>query len=543
MAVLKPASTAKNSKGNLKVQPWVTWVWPALVFIIAGSVFVATSAPNLTWRNGGDDGGDLATAAQLLGIPHPTGYPLYLLLAQPLIRLGLTAARALNLMSAWWGAWTCTLLYLSVTKLWRLATPLASPNLSTTGGLAAAGLLAFSPLFWSQAVIAEVYTFGTALLAFTIWQLVGWLEAVQFQATGLSLKERLGLVLLAAGLAAAHHRTGLLTLPGLLVAVIVSLGWQNSLDFAKSLRWRNWLTATTLFLAGFLPYLYVLARGGQTPAANWFDPGWPNVGGFWNEFSATFYHNLLLAAPLSQSVGRVAASIQLLQAQFGSVGLVLGLAGWWACFNLPKLKPVFWFALVSISLHSGFAIIYAADNSQVYLLPTFVIWAGLAGIGWLYLLTQLKISINRSKFTLSGLKIEKWIMGLALAGLTGLTSLELIVNFNTVDVSHDTTAATWAAQTLANAPVHAILLSNEDKYTFGLWYEEYALGYRPDVALVETRLLAFDWYRHNLARLYPNLHFNWQNLNSGSWLTQLLTQNPGLPAYNVTLNGLQATHS
>lgn len=45
-------------------------------------VYLSTLAPGLTWANDGSDGGDLIAAAYTGGVAHPTGYPLYLLLAR-----------------------------------------------------------------------------------------------------------------------------------------------------------------------------------------------------------------------------------------------------------------------------------------------------------------------------------------------------------------------------------------------------------------------------------------------------------------------------
>jgi len=45
-------------------------------------IYLGTIAPGLTWANNGADGGDLITAAATGGIPHPTGYPVYMLLAR-----------------------------------------------------------------------------------------------------------------------------------------------------------------------------------------------------------------------------------------------------------------------------------------------------------------------------------------------------------------------------------------------------------------------------------------------------------------------------
>ena len=49
--------------------------------VILGIVYGKTIAPGLTWANNGADGGDLISAAFTGGVPHPGGYPLYLLLA------------------------------------------------------------------------------------------------------------------------------------------------------------------------------------------------------------------------------------------------------------------------------------------------------------------------------------------------------------------------------------------------------------------------------------------------------------------------------
>ena len=45
-----------------------------------GLVYLATLAPDITWAYQGTDGGDLITAAYTLGVPHPSGYPTYVLM-------------------------------------------------------------------------------------------------------------------------------------------------------------------------------------------------------------------------------------------------------------------------------------------------------------------------------------------------------------------------------------------------------------------------------------------------------------------------------
>ncbi len=556
MATLK-SKTAKQKPAQVLAHEasWfkhLDWLLPVAVFGVAGVVYLLTSAPGLTWKNGGDDGGDLAIAAKLVGIAHPTGYPLYLLLAQPLIWLGIEPIRALNLLSGLYGAIACALLTLAVTRLlqFSLASEVVTPVpadrrgskstlkfepaknwsevVSWTGGAGAGLTLAFEPLFWSQAVIAEVYSLEAAFLALSVWALVRWYTLSQERET--DPKRGLGLVLFSLGLAAAHHRTGFLTLLAGAAFVVSGLGgWRGTWGFIKRLRITNWLAGLALFMAGFVPYLYLLFRGGQSPAANWLNPGWSNLGGFWDEFNATFYHNLLFAAPATQFLSHISATARFLQADFGPLGLILALAGWWAAATLLRLKPFFWFALVGFIAHAVFASVYAADNSQVYLIPAFVFWAALVGIGLAYLLLQI-----RQLRLLDGLEIA-----IAVGSVVFLTGLQLALNYGTVDASRDQTAQGWVAQILANAPPNAVLLTTEDKFTFGLWYEQYALNKRPDLILVETRLLNFDWYQANLHQLYPNLKLEGQ-FGGGDATSQLIKTNPGQTFFEATANGLQA---
>ncbi|MCB0097459.1 MAG: DUF2723 domain-containing protein, partial [Caldilineaceae bacterium] len=63
---------------TLRLSPLVVLAVVGLAF----ALYVATMAPGLTWANQGADGGELIAAARTNGVPHPPGYPLYILLLQ-----------------------------------------------------------------------------------------------------------------------------------------------------------------------------------------------------------------------------------------------------------------------------------------------------------------------------------------------------------------------------------------------------------------------------------------------------------------------------
>src|SRR3990172_6921121 len=76
-------------------------MFPFLIILVLGATYSLTIAPGVTWAHFSADGGDLIAATATGGVPHPSGYPLYLILARPfqILPLGSLAFRT-NLLSA-----------------------------------------------------------------------------------------------------------------------------------------------------------------------------------------------------------------------------------------------------------------------------------------------------------------------------------------------------------------------------------------------------------------------------------------------------------
>src|SRR5262245_45286766 len=114
------------------------------------------------------DSGELTTAVAVLGIPHPTGYPLYVLLGKLwtlLLPVGSIAWR-MSLFSAACGALACGLLY-------RLGRRL---DLHPVAAAFAALLLAVSPSFWAEATVQRVYTLNALVMVVATTLAVRWDE-------------------------------------------------------------------------------------------------------------------------------------------------------------------------------------------------------------------------------------------------------------------------------------------------------------------------------------------------------------------------------
>ncbi len=131
------------------------------VGLLSLALYLRTLAPGLL----PGDSGEFQTLTYLLGDTHPTGYPVYLLLAKPFTWLSLgNIAYRVNLFSAVMAALAIAGVYLTGKLLTKHRGP----------ALLGALILAVSPTFWSQALIAEVYTPGAAFIVAVLLALLSW---------------------------------------------------------------------------------------------------------------------------------------------------------------------------------------------------------------------------------------------------------------------------------------------------------------------------------------------------------------------------------
>lgn len=418
-------------------------------------VYLSTMAPGLTWAHDSSDGGELATAAQSLGIAHPPGYPAYVLLGHLFTRLpiGETATRT-NLLSAVCAAGAAALV------TWTLGR--VRPGLSAAVG---AGLaLAFCPLLWSQAVVTEVHALNVLFAALLLWSAV--VSRTVRPSAPLALA-----VGITWGLSLGNHPTALFCAPLVVLA-------------AFRLR-RLWPVVIAGVALGLLVYLLLPLRAAADPPVNWGDPR--TAERFWWVVSGTPYRDYVLAVPGRFLVSRLAAWAAVLVRQFGGVGLLVTLLGGAVLWAGERGLAVA--TAATLLLGSAFAVGYDTSDSYLYLLPGLVCLAAwlARGIGWV-----VAWFAHRAR----------WAGRAAMVLAVMLPLLAAAWRLPELDVSDDRHAADFIAIVLGNAPPEAVILSRQDRHTFALWYGQHALGMRPDVSVVDPGLLVYDWYRQRVdARL------------------------------------------
>ncbi len=452
----------------------MTRIAPALAAgVFAFSFYVASLAPGLTWAHQGADGGELLAAAIVGGVPHPPGYPLYMILLQGWLALvgWLAPATDLawrgNLLSALGGA-------LSVVFTVLVADSLLLATAHRWLWALLAGLAwALAPLLWSQSIITEVYSFHALLVVLLAWAV-------------LVKPLRLWYVVIPVALGVAHHLTLLLLLPAAFYALVTARPGVQ--------RWRAPLAALTggIVLGGLFYLRIPLAASSGPPPINWgYADNWE---GFQWLVSGAAYRGYLLSGGLSTTLNRLTTWAYTLTDQFSPVGLALGFVGlatWDRTAARLRNFSLLWVTPVSI-----YAVLYYTRDSEIYLLP--VVW-----------LIAIWMAVGLATIA-QWLRVRFMAATPVLAGAAGLALLLLgVVRWPTVALRHDNAARQYLAELTQTLESDSLLVTLGDQETFTAWYGTWGnrtlTATAPGLIPVNESLYQFAWYQRLQRDLYPGV--------------------------------------
>lgn len=216
------------------------WLQAGAVGLALFALYAATSSGTVAL----EDDGLFILSAYFLGIEHPPGYPLFTAIGHLFTWLPFgSVAYRVHLASALFGA-------LTGGAAWLCARALVAGRLPA---YLAAFALGVSPVFWSQAIIAEVYTLNTFF--FLVLVFMG-LRACPPQGTATPAGSRLlPWMALVFGLSLSnHYPLMLLVAPAFLILL-----WPLRLELLKRFGTLSWLV-----VLGLLPYAWMV-RHSWTP--------------------------------------------------------------------------------------------------------------------------------------------------------------------------------------------------------------------------------------------------------------------------------------
>ena len=432
----------------------------AALFVAALALYVATLAPDVLAA----DSGELQTVAAQLGVAHPPGFPLYVLLAHLFTRLPVgSPAHAVNLLSAVFAALTVVVVY-------RTGLLLAGRHLAALVGALALGT---ATTFWSQATTANVRSLTALFAALFIYALVCFGIATSNGSAGMGHGGRpirqnttpadraLIWAALFIGFGLTHHVSLVfLAAVGLVFVVVVDRSLLRS-----PRRWGRPLMAALL---GLLPLLYLPLRAGAD--ARGASPQLATLPGFLEHVLATgfrgdlFYY--LAPADLTQRLGIMGNVMTFQFAPLLLAGMVVGLL-----LLLWRDRPMAWLLGGSFAVYVFVAATYRAPQTVEYMMPAYVPAA-------------LAVAVALGRWPLAR---PRWrgpgpALGALFAALMLAAALsQLPGHISAAGARHEAgDARAVATRLLAEAPPNAIILAHWHWAT-PLWYLREVEGLRPDV--------------------------------------------------------------
>lgn len=389
----------------------------------------------------GGDCGELSAGVRVLGNVHPTGYPLYLL-----------STRLLGFLP--WGefCWRTNLAsFLAAAAALAATAWLCRRQGMGWGGVTAAVWgTAFGYVFWSQAIITEVYLLHMALVVGAVACLLEW-ERTQdgrwwWTATAL------------AGLGMANHVSVALFLP-------LWLLW--SLLRPRRPRLTALAIGALLVAAGLLLYLYLPLRAWRRPPINSGNPDtWER---FRAHITAQRYRGYVLPLALRERMQRAGKVLRVGGAQLGLLW-PLALVGW--ALGLRRRGSFWALSTVMMAANVLFFAGYQVPDVWIYFLPSYWLAALWAGWGWEEMMNLLA-RWEPWGATLGPAALWSWVL------LSGGIQVDSLHPYT--DLHGETFPREFSRQILAVLPPDALLLTKDDEILFSLLYVQFGLGERPDV--------------------------------------------------------------
>jgi hypothetical protein len=509
--VPKTASKAVRER-NEETIPWfrTELCCAGAVFLIALFLYCCTLAPTVTLT----DSGELIVVAHGLGVAHPPGTPLWVMLAHlaSLVPLGNVAVR-INFSSALFAALASAMLTLVVAELMMTASYLPKTKqrgarkktktanfpvdavLTFAPAVGAGLLMAFSRTLWSYATIAEVYTLNTLLILTVFFLMARWRRCIVADQTNINSPitihdSWLYAAALVFGLAlGVHHVTVGLTLPAVAVMVYRTEG----LRFFTS---RRLIYAALISIGGLVAvYTYLPFAASRSPVINWGDPRslqaiWWHVTGRQYRVFLSFTSNILG----QQFVEFCRMALREFSVAWLPLPLAFALAGFASAYK--RDRTIFWFLLFIVISNLAYDLSYQiAEDKDAYYLPVFISIAIAAGFGirWLIQLTVWKSWTTAKSYAVAGIAI-------LVTSATALASNWPFNNRRHYFIAHD-----YVDNLLSTIEPDGLLLTQDWQVVSPMFYAQEIDHRRRDVKVVDVNLLRRSWYFDYLKHAYPAL--------------------------------------
>ena len=524
-------------------------------FAIVLLIYVVTLAPTTAFW----DASEYIAAARVLGIPHPPGNPLFVILAHTfgLLPLAGEYAARINLFAAATSAGAAAFWFL-VAERWLRA---VVPHRWLRYGAAFGGVLvgATSWTVWNQSVVNEkVYTVSLLSIAVVMYLVVRWGD----DEPGPHRDRWLLLIAYVLALTATNHLMGFLALPALAIYVlwtdwrVATRPWAIVTFFFLLLAvsgewlamfqgdgasgpvlllltagvigyalWRTprdplvYLGILAVVVGISLNYVWLPMRAGQYPPINEGEPV-----GFFSQALKDVLNRVQYGKPSlfdrqASFLGQLGTFWQYFTWQFArdwgafarvptALFTVLGLSGLWSLWKRDRRAGLAAAALLGVlTVGLVFYMNFKYGFSQYPDQPSlprevrerdYFFMGSFSAYG---VFVGLGLgSMLESVVEFLGDRLPPARGWLAASPILLLALIPLVGNHGSASRAGETMARDFAADILQSVEPYGILITAGDNDTFPLWYAQEVEGIRRDVTLANLSLMNTEWHLKQLRR-------------------------------------------
>ena len=461
------------------------WFLATTVALVCFCVYLTTMCRTVSFI----DAGELATVASLLGIAHPTGYPLFTLVAHCALWVPIRGEEVfrLNVFSAVVVAAAVGVFFRVLLELSRMSQahnrkdrgvdPQTKPA-TLLAAVIASLVFGLSSTVWDQSVAVEVYGLHLLLILLTTLFFLRGIE--ESGRADREIPRRLFASAFFLGLSFSNHLTTLLIVPALFYLYISTHGIGRESAIRA-------LQLFPIFCLGISPYLYLPIRSGVHPPLEW---------GFPVEFERLIWHvsgkqyRSWMFSSFDSAEKQLSYFFNHFPSEFNWVLIAVLLFGVWTCFGLSR--KIFWFLIVSLVGCLIYSINYDIHDIDSYFLLAYAVAGIFVFFGALGLLGFLPVRRSTRSFVLVSLL------------LLALPVLQLLNNRKEVSEADNYLVADYTHNIFSNTAGNALILSYQwDYFVASSLYFQLVRHERPDLAIVDKELLRRSWYFIYLKDRFP----------------------------------------
>ncbi|MBN2804076.1 MAG: DUF2723 domain-containing protein [Deltaproteobacteria bacterium] len=437
------------------------------------------------------DSSEFTAAVQTLGIAHPPGHPLYILLSKPFTLLPFgTIGLRVSLASAVFGALASFVLYKITLLVLRHASSQVPDIIASIIALSISLLTFSTKAFWFQSVRQEVYSLQALLVFSAILPVIKYALLKKPEASDIKLLQIASFIF---GLGLSnHHFIMFAALPAALPALIKAAGPQTKNPLIE------YLKMGMFTILGLLPYLFIIIRSMSYPEIGLGavysvkDFIWVITAAVYQKSMTKFVPSYLMDSPID--------GIFSVMNELGPIIVVCAFAGFYLLLRRKSTRvagiTIFIGGATTLMLRAYMGFDPYNPDYYGYIMPAIALMATAFGV-FVFIIIHVIYNTFKERGKYIAPVLAMLFIILPAVNTRNNRALTNLSGFSDTRAVYDSA--------LKNAETGTVVISSYYKLFFLLWTAKQINGSRPDIKVVNPMFFGYPGYLASITKKMPVL--------------------------------------